>query len=51
MANKKIVVDSCEHCPLHELRGGHYYCTHAATDGMLLFDLYDVPKQCPLEGD
>ena len=51
MTNKKIIIDSCEHCPLCELRKGHYYCTHAATDGMLLYDLYNVSEYCPLEGD
>ena len=61
--NKKIVIDSCEHCPLKESetipvlvdgRTIYYTCRHAHTDGMDINDAVDsriIHPECPLEGD
>lgn len=61
--NKKIVIDSCEHCPLRgrevlpvTVDGRTVYdtCRHPHTDGMdvsieVLSDI--IHPDCPLEGD
>ena len=52
--SKKIVVDSCGHCPLSEYRRftvveNDYICNHAATDGMEITDTSIIHPDCPLE--
>ena len=45
---KKIVIDSCEHCPLIGMEGDHIICTHPATEGIRLYDLTVIDRDCPL---
>ena len=52
--SKKIVVDSCYHCPLREsypLKEAItvYVCRHAHTDGMEILDTSTIHPNCPLE--
>ena len=52
--SKKIVVDSCKHCPLSEYRRftvveNDYVCTHPTTDGMEILDTSIIHPDCPLE--
>ena len=53
---KKIIVDSCEHCPLREYQqflgdGFKHICTHTnpSTEGMILLDISILDPDCPLE--
>ena len=48
--SKKILVDSCGHCPLASLKlNQRDVCTHEATDGMEIEDRDIIHSNCPLD--
>jgi len=50
---KKIVVDSCEHCPLKEQalepNRVYYLCMHPETEYRDIGYMHSIPSWCPLE--
>ena len=63
MANKKIVIDGCEHCPLKEVqripviidgRNVYYVCQHPHIEGADVTEAVDdhvIYGDCPLIDD
>jgi len=49
MTNKKIVIDSCEHCPLAKWENDHIVCTHPDLEGIRVTHLPVIDTDCPLE--
>ena len=53
---KKIIVDSCEHCPLRKYEqflgdGWKHVCQHASAEGLIIRDISIIDPECLLNDD